>query len=47
MEVNYQVFIDIFSNLILIAFPLALVIGLVEKISTTFFDFVFGRNLKL
>lgn len=47
MEVNYQVFIDIFTNLIAISFPLALVIGLFEKISTTFFDLVFGRNLKL
>ncbi len=47
MEVNYQLFVDIFCNLILIAFPLSLVIGLVEKLCTMFYDFVFGRNLKL
>lgn len=47
MELNYQIFIDIFTQIMAISFPLALIIGIFEKLSCMFFDMVFGRNLKL
>lgn len=47
MVVDYQTFVNVFIQLILVAFPLALTIGLSEKLITMFLDFVFGRNLKL
>lgn len=47
MEVSYQLFVDTFTTLIAIAFPIAITIGIVEKICTMFFDMIFGRNLKI
>lgn len=47
MAVNYQVFVDMFTQIIAVSFPIALIIALVEKITYLFFDMVFGRNLRL
>lgn len=44
---DYQVVVDLFVNLSIITFPIALVILIVEKITNIFIRFVFGKEVDL
>lgn len=46
MEVDYQIFINIFSNTFMIAFPIALIMLVVIKLTDIFLDFVLGKKIK-
>ncbi len=45
MELNYQVVIDLVSNMMLIAFPIALIFMIVQKVIGIFVSFVFGKEI--
>lgn len=45
MELNYQVVIDLVSNMMLIAFPIGLVFMIVQKVIGIFVSFVFGKEI--
>lgn len=45
MELNYQVVIDLVSNMMLIAFPIALIFMVVQKVVGIFISFVFGKEI--
>lgn len=45
MELNYQVVIDLVSNIMLIAFPIALIFMIVQKVVGIFISFVFGKEI--
>ena len=45
MELNYQVVIDLVSNMMLIAFPIALVFMIIQKVIGIFVSFVFGKEI--
>lgn len=45
MELNYQVVIDLVSNMMLIAFPIALIFMIVQKVVGIFISFVFGKEI--
>ena len=45
MELNYQVVLDLVSNMMLIAFPIALVFMIVQKVIGIFVSFVFGKEI--
>lgn len=45
MELNYQIVIDLVSNIMLIAFPIALIFMIVQKVVGIFVSFVFGKEI--
>lgn len=45
MELNYQIVIDSVSNMMLIAFPIALIFMIVQKVIGIFVSFVFGKEI--
>lgn len=45
MELNYQVVIDLVSNMMLVAFPIALIFMIVQKVIGIFVSFVFGKEI--
>ena len=45
MELSYQVVIDLVSNIMLIAFPIALIFMIVQKVVGIFVSFVFGKEI--
>lgn len=45
MELNYQAVIDLVSNMMLIAFPIALIFMIVQKVVGIFISFVFGKEI--
>lgn len=45
MELNYQIVIDLVSNIMLIAFPIALIFMIVQKVVGIFISFVFGKEI--
>ena len=45
MELNYQVVIDLVSNMMLIAFPFALIFMIVQNVFGIFVSFVFGKEI--
>ena len=45
MELNYQVVIDLVSNIMLVAFPIALIFMIVQKVVGIFVSFVFGKEI--
>lgn len=45
MELNYQVVIDLLSNMMLIAFPIALIFMIIQKVVGIFISFVFGKEI--
>ena len=45
MELNYQIVIDLVSNMMLIAFPIALIFMIVQKSIGIFVSFVFGKEI--
>lgn len=45
MDLNYQVVIDLVSNMMLIAFPIALIFMIVQKVIGIFVSFVFGKEI--
>lgn len=45
MELNYQIVIDLVSNMMLIAFPIALIFMIVQKVIGIFVSFVFGKEI--
>ena len=45
MELNYQIVIDLVSNMMLIAFPIALIFMIVQKVTGIFVSFVFGKEI--
>lgn len=45
MELNYQVVIDLVSNMMIVAFPIALIFMIVQKVVGIFVSFVFGKEI--
>ncbi len=45
MEVNYQIVVDLVCNLMLVAFPIALIFMIVQKTVGIFVSFVFGKEV--
>lgn len=45
MEVNYQIVIDLACNMMMIAFPIALIFMIVQKVCGIFISFVFGKEV--
>lgn len=45
MELNYQIVIDLVSNMMIIAFPIALIFMIVQKVVGIFISFVFGKEI--
>ena len=45
MVPNYQVVVDLSSNIMLIAFPIALIFMIVQKVTGIFISFVFGKEV--
>lgn len=45
MELNYQCVIDLVTNIMLVAFPIALIFMIVQKIVGIFVSFVFGKEV--
>lgn len=45
MELNYQIVIDLVSNMMLVAFPIALIFMIVQKVIGIFVSFVFGKEI--
>lgn len=45
MELNYQIVIDLVSNMMLVAFPIALIFMIVQKVVGIFVSFVFGKEI--
>lgn len=42
---NYQIVVDLATNIMLVAFPIALVFMIVQKITGIFVSFVFGKEI--
>lgn len=45
MELNYQIVIDLVSNMMMVAFPIALIFMIVQKVIGIFVSFVFGKEI--
>lgn len=45
MELNYQTVIDLVTNMMLVAFPIALIFMICQKIIGMFVSFVFGKEI--
>lgn len=45
MELNYQIVIDLVSNMMLVTFPIALIFMIVQKVIGIFVSFVFGKEI--
>lgn len=45
MELNYQVVIDLVTNMMLVAFPIALIFMICQKLIGIFVSFVFGKEV--
>lgn len=45
MELNYQVVIDLVTNIMTVAFPIALIFMICQKIIGLFVSFVFGKEV--
>ena len=45
MVPNYQVVVDLASNIMLISFPIALIFMIVQKVTGIFISFVFGKEV--
>lgn len=45
MELNYQCVIDLVTNIMLVAFPIALVFMIGQKLVGIFISFVFGKEV--
>lgn len=45
MELNYQTVIDLVTNMMLVAFPIALIFMISQKIIGMFVSFVFGKEI--
>ncbi len=45
MVLNYQIVVDLMCSIMLIAFPIALVFMIAQKIIGIFISFVFGREV--
>lgn len=45
MELNYQAVIDLVTNMMLVAFPIALIFMIVQKVVGIFISFVFGKEI--
>lgn len=45
MELNYQTVIDLVTNMMIIAFPIALIFMIVQKVVGIFISFVFGKEI--
>ncbi len=45
MELNYQVVIDLVTNMMLVAFPIALIFMICQKTIGIFVSFVFGKEI--
>lgn len=47
MLVNYQIIVDMFANIGIVAFPVALLFVICDKIVNLFLSFVGNRRVKL
>ncbi len=47
MEVNYQVIIDLISNIGIVVFPIALIFCICERVVDFFLSFVSGKRVKI
>lgn len=45
MELNYQIVIDLVTNMMLVAFPIALIFMICQKVVAIFISFVFGKEV--
>lgn len=45
MEVNYQIVVDLVTNIMLVAFPIALIFMICQKLIGIFISFVFGKEI--
>ncbi len=45
MALNYQVVVNLVCSIMMIAFPIALVFMIAQKITGIFISFVFGREV--
>lgn len=45
MELNYQIVINLVSQMMLIAFPIALVFMITQKVAGIFISGVFGKDI--
>lgn len=45
MELNYQAVIDLVTNMMLVAFPIALIFMICQKFIGMFVSFVFGKEI--
>lgn len=45
MEVNYQCVVDLVTNMMIVAFPIALIFMICQKLIGIFVSFVFGKEV--
>lgn len=45
MNIDYQVIVNTISSLMLVAFPIALIFMIVQKLIGIFVSFVFGKDV--
>ena len=45
MTVDYQIVVDLVTNIMLVAFPIALIFMICQKITGIFISFVFGKEI--
>lgn len=45
MEVNYQIIVDLLANIMLVAFPIALVFMIAQKLTGIVISFIFGKEV--
>ncbi len=47
MEINYQIIVDLLSNIGIVVFPIALIFCIAERLVDFFLSFVSGKRVKL
>ena len=45
MTVDYQIVVDLVTNIMLVAFPIALIFMICQKITGIFISFVLGKEI--
>lgn len=45
MTIDYQVIVNLCANIMLVAFPIALIFMIVQKITSIFVAFIFGKEI--
>lgn len=45
MEVNYQIVVNLVTNIMLVSFPIALIFMICQKLIGIFISFVFGKEI--